>query len=235
MAVYDTYYSTEDVNDSIRLCFIDIDLFVQKYLNRESADSLRREKSVCFEPDGALASYFNKAEFNTINRFKILKKQVEWMTGKIAVKRLVSAASGLAEHQITISAKEGGAPFLSDFPEFSISITHSGRFAVAGLGLNKKTVAVDIEQIEENRMEAVGRVAFSEKEQQLLKGKNARTHYIFWTVKEAYLKYIGKGFAEGLKKVEFLDGGIFHHGIRVEGLTVSTKILEKGYAFTLIY
>ncbi len=235
MTLSEEYYRIEKVDDNIQLCFIDIILFVGKYIKWINYDNFRREKAIYFDPEGLLGCYFDETEFQKINQYKILKKQIEWMAGKIAVKKLVAAFAGINENQIQILAKESGAPFLPEFPEISISITHSERYAVSGIGLNNYTVAVDIEKIEENRMESVGRVAFSERELSELRGKGDTLHYTFWTVKEAFLKFIGKGFAEGLKKVEFLDGGIVHHGKKIDGLHIDSKIIDSEYAFTLIY
>ncbi len=235
MAIIDDYYRVETINNGIQLCFIDIYLFVEKYIKSINIDKFMREKNIYFDPAGALGHYFNEAEFNKINGFKILKKQVEWMTGKVAVKKLAALSLNEKENSIKISAKDSGAPFLNDYPELRISISHSGRFAVAAIGCNNQIVAVDIEKIEEDRMKNIGRVAFSKKELEELKDKNDELHYVFWTVKEAFLKYIGKGFAEGLKKVEFLDGYIFHHGKKVEGIRVDSKIISEEYAFTMIY
>lgn len=235
MTLSEDYCRIEKVDDNIQLCFIDIILFVGKYIKQINSENFRREKAIYFDHEGLLGRYFDETEFLKINQYKILKKQVEWMAGKVAVKKLAAAFTGINENLIQIMAKESGAPFLPDFPDISISITHSGRYAVAGIGLNNITVAVDIEKIETNRMESVGRVAFSERELSALKGKGDTLHYTFWTVKEAFLKFIGKGFAEGLKKVEFIDGGIVHHGKRIDDLHIDSKIIDSEYAFTLIY
>lgn len=235
MDTIEDYYRIETINRGIQLCFIDISLFVGKYIQTIDSDNFRREKSVYFDSAGALGRYFSDTDFQKINNFKILKKQVEWMAGKIAVKKLAALSLNENENKIKISAEQSGAPFLDDYPEIRISISHSERYAVAGIGFNRQIVAVDIEKIEEGRMQTIGRVAFSKKELEELKDKSDESHYIAWTVKEAFLKYIGKGFAEGLKKVEFLKGSIYHHEKKVEGLLIDSRVLSDNYAFTLIY
>lgn len=229
------YCRIERVSDDVQLCFVDIYRFVERYIKSVDCEHFRRKKSIYFDPNGALSNYFSDSDFLTVNRFKILKKQVEWMAGKIAVKKLVARLSGEKEKTIAISAEKSGAPFLDDFSEMMISISHSERFAVAGVGIKKHRVAVDIEKIESGRMKTIGRVAFSDRELDELKGQNDEWHYLAWTVKEAYLKYIGKGFAEGLKKVEFLNGSIYHHGKKAEGIVIDSKIMGENYAFTVIY
>ena len=230
-----SYFRIEKINDEIQLCFVDIFLFVEKYVQNMNGESFRRQKSIYFDPEGALKQYFSKSDFKRVNNFKILKKQAEWMAGRVAVKRLAALSLNEKENRIKISVKEGGAPFLHDFPDSRISISHSEQFAVACIGLHKRMVAVDIEKIEAGRMKSIGRVAFSIRELEQLKNKSDDVYYTFWTVKEAFLKYIEKGFAEGLKKVEFLDGDIFHYEKKVAGIIIDSRIIEKDYAFTMIY
>ena len=228
------YYHIETDETGVMVCFVDIHAFIQVYMPDIDPDSFRRTKNIFFKSTGPLAFYFTQDDFERINRFKVLKKQVEWMAGKAAVKRLAALSCGVKENTLTIKAEEGGAPYLADFPNLPVSISHSGQFAVAASGTAAIDVAVDIEKVEKDRMKSIGRVAFSKRELEELKDKSDEDHYLWWTVKEAYLKIIGRGFAEGLKKVEFLSGHIFHHEQKVEAITINSKIIHDDYAFTLI-
>ncbi len=230
----DKYYCIETDEAGVALCFIDIHAFMRAYMPEIDVADFRRSKNVFFKSSGCLALYFNEQDFEKINRFKVLKKQVEWMAGKAAVKRLAVLACAENENALIIKAEAGGAPYLENYPDFPISISHSGRFAVAAAGTAVIDVAVDIEIIEKDRMQSIGRVAFSRRELEELKGRSNEAHYLWWTVKESYLKIIGKGFAEGLKKVEFLKGCVFHHGKKIEDITIDSKIIYDDYAFTLI-
>ena len=56
-----------------------------------------------------------------------------------------------------------------------------------------------------------------------------------WTLKEAYLKYIGRGFHEPLAAVEVFDGRIHHNGRPVPGLGVIQAPLGRDHVISLIY
>ncbi|MBU1170922.1 MAG: 4'-phosphopantetheinyl transferase superfamily protein [Proteobacteria bacterium] len=184
--------------------------------------------------DGPLGRFFLPPDFDKINDFKVMKKQVEWMAGKVAVKTLASILKLCPESSLLIDAEKSGAPFLPDFPHISISISHSGDYAVAAMDTRGLGLALDIEAIEQGRMKNIMGVAFSEKEISLYKDHEDSTLYLNWTVKEAFLKYIKKGFAEGLKKVEIIDGAVVHRGSPVTDIRIDTRILYTDYAFTLI-
>lgn len=217
-----------------RLCFIHLPEFSRGFLDEADAVDYHRRKSQLLTVDRVPGAFFTESDMATINRFKVLKKQVEWMAGKVAVKRLAEEAGLCAPSELTIRAENSGAPFLPDFPQVSISITHSGEYAAAALDLSGRGLAVDLEAIEEGRMQTIMRVAFSDREITRYRHSGSRQLYLNWTAKEAFLKYIKKGFAEGLKTVEILDGQVFHHGHPVENITLESRILFSDYAFTLI-
>ncbi len=56
-----------------------------------------------------------------------------------------------------------------------------------------------------------------------------------WTVKEAFLKYIGRGFNERLKAVEILDDTIFYNGQEVMNIMIHRFDIESQYLLSLIY
>lgn len=217
-----------------RLCFIHLPGFSRSFLDEADAGDYHRRKSRPLTADSVPGAFFTESDMPTINRFKVLKKQVEWMAGKIAVKRLAEEAGLCAPSALTIRAENNGAPFLPDFPQVSISITHSGEYAAAAMDLSGRGLAVDLEAIEEGRMQTIMRVAFSDREIARYRHSGSPQLYLNWTAKEAYLKYIKKGFAEGLKTVEILEGRVFHHGHPVTGITLDCRFLFSDYAFTLI-
>lgn len=228
------FYQQERVSPHCHLGIVHIPTFAGSVLGDPLDASFRREKGRNIGPTQATTPFFNASDYTTINRFKVLKKQMEWMAGKVAVK-LLAADKGLGTPaDLMIDAEKNGAPFLSDFPHISISISHSGDYAVAALDVRGRSLGLDIELIEAGRMKNIMRVAFSDREIARYQTSDDSRLYLNWTVKEAFLKYIKKGFAEGLKKVEILDGRIVHHGHCVTNLTVDSRILFADYAFTLI-
>ena len=54
-----------------------------------------------------------------------------------------------------------------------------------------------------------------------------------WTTKEAFLKYIKKGFNESLYRVEVIDGKILHHGMEAP-VSILTRTIGTGYSLSLV-
>lgn len=228
------FYHIRRFEQGIDLCFVHIPSFAAAHIPDLDLSAFRRQRQRVLSETGPLSRFFPAGDFQRINSFKALKKQVEWMAGKAAVK-ILAHERGLGPcHDIRIAAEPGGAPYLPDFPGLPVSISHSGDYAACALGEPNGRVALDIEQIETGRMQSIVRVAFSEREIRQLQGQSDEAHYLAWTMKEAFLKYIRMGFAEGLKKVEILDGRLLHHGQEVSGVRIHSEIFDETYALTLM-
>ena len=113
--------------------------------------------------------------------------------------------------EVRIDHEPDGAPLLPDFPNHCLSITHAGRFAVAGLSLDPD-LAIDIERLPVPANEAFLGLAFSQRERAALDPAGQPALARAWTLKEAYLKYIRQGFHQSLKRVELLDGVLLDGG-----------------------
>ncbi len=229
------FYSIEQIQTHVVLCFIHIPSFVAFFLPDVDVAAFRRQRQALIDHRGPLSRFFTEGDMKRVNGFKVLKKQVEWMAGKAAVKILAHSLGLGTESDSRIVAEPGGAPYLADHPAVSVSISHSGDYAAAAIGSAGHRVALDIERIEQGRMQNIVRVAFSDREIANLEGRSDEDHYLAWTAKEAFLKYIRRGFAEGLKKVEILNGTIIHHGRVVSDICTHSRIFDSNYALTLMH
>lgn len=137
-----------------------------------------------------------------------------------------------------------GKPYIENGSFFNLA--HSGNFVV--LAVDSKPVGVDIEQHKERNFEAIARISFHEKERALLKRSSDRqkTFYELWTLKESYMKAVGRGFnlpptsfyfdfADGITLHAGGDQRSFyiHHGI--EGYTIALCTQSGYYDGRLIY
>ncbi len=192
----------------IRLCQVDIQALVRDWFGDFTLEDLRRpgrDLSICASIDPWLAP----GELETVQRFKSFKRQVEWLAGRLAVKNLVADCldPGRPATEVRIDHEPDGAPLLLDFPNHCLSITHAGRFAVAGLSLDPDlAIGIDIERLPVPANEAFFGLAFSQRERAVLDPADQPALARAWTLKEAYLKYIRQGFHHSLKRVEVLDG-----------------------------
>ncbi len=199
---------------NIRLCRVDIEVLVHDWLGDPALADLRRPARDL----GALPcinEWLAPEERETVNRFKSLKRQVEWLAGRLAVKRLVAECldPGLSPTAVTVVLEPGGAPKLAAFPDHCLSITHAGQFAAAAVSLDPAlAIGIDIERLPIPADAAFLNLAFSDRERIAFDPADRLAPAQAWILKEAYLKYIRQGFHRSLHRVEFLEGLLLEEG-----------------------
>jgi 4'-phosphopantetheinyl transferase EntD len=170
-------------------------------------------------PADYLAHYLAPAELPVLARITVPKRQVEWLAGRVAAKRLVCLALERAGVPVppselaVLGGKPGGRagkPHLSArFPDLTgplgrhvsdLSLAHTLRFAVCALAQGGR-VGVDVEPLREFSP-ALRRTVFTDQEAALAQrafGAFDTGHRgtALWVVKEALLKAYGIGFAHG--------------------------------------
>lgn len=99
-----------------------------------------------------------------------------------------------------------GKPFLKHYPDIHFNISHCEKMAACGF--SDAPIGIDIERFAEFR-EALVKKVLTEEEQQYLrryesdKQRYQELFYRFWTLKESYLKWDGRGFAKNPREVSF--------------------------------
>ncbi len=143
-----------------------------------------------------------------------------------SAKLAVFLKNGIKMCDINIAHHEEGAPFFKKWPFLKISISHSGSYAAACLCTIKgREPGLDIEKIGKMPDSFFMKIAFTEKEIADMQ-HCPEDFFTRWTMKEAFLKYIKKGFNESLHKVEILDGRIFHNGKKAS-VSIFSRIIEN--------
>ena len=223
------------IADGLTLAFVPVQGFLQHYLPALAQKTWRRGRPLAFTAGDFTRPLLAPSEIARVNCFKSLKRQIEWMAGRLAAKTL---GQSLAEDEpsvtdLQIAHETQGAPYLERRPELSLSISHAHEYAVAGLHCDTDTiVGLDLEKHQPLDITLMLRTAFSAREGRRLDPTDRPRFFACWTLKEAYLKYLGRGFRESLKQIEVLgDARIFDHGEPVAGLTV--RVLQPFPAYTL--
>jgi 4'-phosphopantetheinyl transferase len=220
-----------------RLVFVSIPRFLERCLSMPIGDAFRTLPPLSFHTRDFREPFLGSDEMITLNQFKALKKQVEWMAGRYAAKQLarqfINGQPSLENTRVAYRAK--GAPYLASTPSLSLSISHSWDYAVAGLGLIPANVlGIDLEKVHSESRDTLLRTAFTAREAGTLSPEDDEGLFLRWTAKEAYLKYIGQGFHESLKHIEILDNTIFHHARPVPSLTLHSHRPLPSYAFSMV-
>ena len=171
-------------------------------------------KNRAFDHSMFRKAFLSEDELIRVNRFKALKKQMEWICGRFALKILARDILDLSMplDQIRIDYREKGAPYLTQFPEIPISLSHSGDYTAAAITRDSETaLGIDIEKIGNMPDDGFMRTAFTTDEIAHM-APDASTVFTHWTLKEAYLKFLGLGFNESLHHVAVINNQIYHCG-----------------------
>lgn len=115
------------------------------------------------------------------------------------------------QFSLTYCVREGGKPYLADYPEFHFNISHSGQFAVCAV--SEREVGIDIQKQCVLHGDIAARF--------FTKAENTKLHacrtkeeqdvlfFRYWSAKEAYVKLTGEGLAKGLAHIEVdLENGM---------------------------
>ncbi|MEA3504424.1 MAG: 4'-phosphopantetheinyl transferase superfamily protein [Bacteroidota bacterium] len=125
------------------------------------------------------------------------KDKLRSLSGEILVRYALQQNFSLAP-SIEFSYKEKGKPFLSE-KNIHFNISHSGDWVVCSTAQNK--VGIDVEKIKKEKLKVANRF-FSEREIDYLSNtseeKKDEEFTRLWTIKEAYLKFLGTGLTKAL-------------------------------------
>lgn len=193
-----------------QLCFMEIDPLCTDSIPDEmmrGISSERRERLLRYrsDPDRKLGVY-----------------------AEVLARCMICMRSDVNYQHTEIKASPTGKPYLTEYPCYEFSISHTKNAVVAAV--SDKPVGVDVEKIRDIDI-SIARRVFSENELAWLGGMDENTKHRFftlWTKKEALGKFYGTGLMNGIKSLDSmgsLPGG------KIETLTSGEYIVSicSGY------
>lgn len=136
------------------------------------------------------------------SRFIIDKKQS--LYSEFLVRYLICQKSCINNKNILFDKNEYGKPFQKVYPNFHFNISHTKN--LIAVAISGKPIGIDVEQIKKTEIRVAKRF-FKDNEVAYIMTKDDRQDkrfYEIWTKKEAYIKFIGKGFSIPLKSFDVL-------------------------------
>lgn len=229
-------YRLDGSGAGIFVCLVKLADMVRHFLPAVNPHDYAKMPGRVFAGDPGKDGFLSAGEIRQVNCFRALKKQLEWIGGRYALKKLVAAAlpNDNRASRVRVAYEPWGAPYLDNIPGISISISHAGDYAVAGLCSDSDSrIGLDIERLDQRALNEVVKVAFTEREIELAGGSREQICRI-WTRKEAYLKFIKIGFRENLKRVDVAGRPIVHGGVPVAGLGIMTLRVAGQYHLSVV-
>ncbi len=131
------------------------------------------------------------------------------LLGEVLVRYLISEIKGVKLPEQPFTTGEKGKPAPDGFDGIHFNISHSGRWVVVALSSDR--VGVDVERIRKVP-DGVAHRFFSEAENAMLQNAASETQkadifFTLWTLKESFLKAIGKGLTKSLSSFTVAETG----------------------------
>ncbi len=134
-----------------------------------------------------------------INRYKNLRDLQRSLLGEVIVRRILSEKISIPTNEIIIKKSEKGKPYLADSKKHYFNISHSGDWVVVAFA--DEEIGIDVELIRKINYQIARRFYSAAEFAELDKkeGQEKRDFFFdLWTLKESYLKLLGKGLTKSL-------------------------------------
>ncbi len=224
----------------VKFCWVDIPAFGRQYLPSGFHQNDRLlKRGIRIDRRELGPEIFSATELEHANQLYTAKRQIEWLAGRFAAKSVVAELLTPAEpvfSDIEIWPLADGSPQVKNFPDITISLSHSHQYAVCAATYERisSDLGVDVEKVRGAPSIEFLDVGFTLKEIAALSGRSATEIYRNWTIKEAYLKYKRRGFNENLHNVEVLKNCILDSGIPQDHLMIVSEPVFENYVFSTV-
>lgn len=139
-----------------------------------------------------------------IGRFHRIQDAQRSLISDVLVRRIITDKLGRKNEDIEFEYNEYGKPALKLQQDFCFNTSHAGDWIVCAV--HRLPVGIDVEQVQPIELDIAKRF-FSQEEYQELMQREAseRLSYFYelWTLKEAYIKAVGKGLSIPLNSFSF--------------------------------
>lgn len=152
-----------------------------------------------------------------IERFRNADDAKRTLYGDILIRYIACQKLYLKNEDIVIEKNAYAKPFLKGYPFFHYNISHAGRWVISAI--SDQTIGVDIEQVKSIDL-GIAKRYFSKSEYESImresKENRQNVFYQFWTAKESYIKYIGKGLSMPLNSFSIFEGKLGYRTIDID-------------------
>lgn len=175
---------------------IDIDMLYQYAINIGEITNTAQLKD--------LMNDLSKERVVRVNKYYFERDKIRCITAEILLRYILQKQFGLENNQIKFQYSPYGKPFLAFGENIYFNLSHSGDWVVCAV--DNYPIGVDIEKNKELHLPHLYSF-FSKKEIQLLhdtsKDEQTDLFYRIWTLKESFVKNIGKGLNYSFNKFYF--------------------------------
>jgi len=182
-------------------------------------------------------SCISEEQRNRIDKFHFDEDRRRTLYGDILCRRIIGRKTGMAVDEIVFEKNSYGKPYVSGHESIHFNISHSDKWVVCAVAEGE--VGVDIEKIKEIDLEIARRFFTPYEYKSIIKqpeDERLRSFYTIWTLKESYIKQIGKGLSVPLDSFEIVKtGGIYQIAQAGRRLVLRTGNQQGQYILSICH
>lgn len=132
-----------------------------------------------------------------ISKLKFKEDKLRGLYSDLLLRYILMKELNINDKKIIFETNEYGKPLLKGICNINFNVSHSGEYVVACI--DNKPIGVDIELIRNINFMSIVENCFTDKEQSYILNSESfleaslKKFYEIWTLKESYVKCIGKG------------------------------------------
>jgi 4'-phosphopantetheinyl transferase len=180
-----------------------------------------------------LLRYLPKAGKLRVQDRQNLTSKLHTVAGELLARYSLGQYTGKTDQEVILRFGEKGKPHIENLHNLHFNISHSGHYVVCAVAPTE--IGIDVERIRKVNLRVAERF-FSEREINDLMACNneERMHYFItlWTIKESYLKAIGRGLTQHLNSFTIIktsDSYQLTGNKEAENFGIVTYKLSPGY------
>jgi 4'-phosphopantetheinyl transferase len=185
------------------------------------------------EYQGALLQYLPEAGRLRVRDRMNPTSKLHTVSGELLARYSVGKFIGNPDHEIVLRFGEKGKPHIENLENLHFNISHSGHYVVCAVATTE--LGIDVERVRKVNLRVAERF-FSEKEitDLMSLSEDNRMHYFItlWTIKESYLKAIGRGLTQHLNSFTIIksdDSYLLTGNEEAQGYGIETHQLSNDY------
>lgn len=125
--------------------------------------------------------------------------KLQTIAGELLARYSAGQYTGNPEQEINLGVGEKGKPFIRNLQNVHFNISHSGHYVVCAVASTE--IGIDVERVRKANLRIAERFFSSSEVHDLMElDESERIQYFItlWTIKESYLKAIGRGLTQHL-------------------------------------
>lgn len=184
-------------------------------------------------------NYLSPKRIDKINKYRYTLDKKRSIIAELLILKMAYDVLGVPFDEIKISYNSYGKPYIDDVNDYRFNVTHSENHIV--IAVSKKDIGVDIEHMKKDDEQIAKRFFTVEEYEYIYHNEDDRftkRFYQIWTLKESYIKALGKGLSIPLNSFEFI---INKGSIELLNKDITEKyyfynrIVDKRYMLSIAY